>query len=305
MIAHEPNRSWVRDIRHLGANWTLRRLTRVTLITGVYAVIMSVLILRLRLEGRRPISGTFSLLGIILGIILVFRTNTAYDRWWEGRKLWGSIVNSSRNLAIQLDGLIPAADHETRSSFAYLIAGFALALSGQLRGEADSTSPVGAEPDGQGEPSPKHVPARIARAIIRRIGELHQPELSDDFDGLAIKYTHALLDAAGACERISKTPIPFSYSVFIRLFIVAYAAVLPIGLVPEYGYLAVPLVMLIIFALLGLELMAAEIEDPFGFDCNDLPTRTIADLIRADSAELLGVDHTARMVPDAPYSRVF
>ena len=134
---------------------------------------------------------------------------------------------------------------------------------------------------------------------------MHHPEASGGFDGLAIKYTHALLDTAGACERISKTPIPFSYSVFIRLFIVAYAAVLPVGLVSKYGYLAVPLVMLIIFPLLGLELMASEIEDPFGFDCNDLPTRVIADLIRADSAELLGVDHTARMVPGAPYSRVF
>jgi putative membrane protein len=293
------------DIRHLGASWTLRRLTRATLVTGIYAVAMSVLIIRLRLEGRQPISGTFSLLGIILSIVLVFRTNTAYDRWWEGCKLWGSIVDNSRNLAIQLDSLIPVGDHETRSSFASLSAGFALALSGHLRGEADPATLVGADPEGEGGSSPKHVPARIARAIIRRIGEVCQSSTNGGFDLLALEYAHALIDAAGACERIRKTPIPFSYSVFIKLFILAYAAILPVGLVPEYGYLAVPLVMLIIFALLGLELMASEIEDPFGIDCNDLPTGTIADLIRADAAELLGVDHTARKPPAAPYRRAF
>ena len=305
MIEYDPNRNWLRDIRHLGSSWTMRRLALATLTTGLYAVAMSVLIIQLKLEGRRPISGTFSLLGIILSIVLAFRTNTAYDRWWEGRKLWGSIINSSRNLAIQLDGLIPADDRETRSAFASLVGGFALALSGHLRGDAGPVGDiVGDDCDEQGLP-PKHAPARIARAIIRRIADLRDSGSIGGFDMLAVKYTHALVESGGACERIRRTPIPFSYSVFIKLFILTYAAVLPFGLVPEYGYLSVPLVMLIIFALLGLELMASEIEDPFGRDCNDLPTETLSELIRADVAELLGVGHVARKSPAAPYSRTF
>jgi putative membrane protein len=137
---------------------------------------------------------------------------------------------------------------------------------------------------------PTHVPAHIARVISRRIGELRNSGSIDGFDVRAtMPHTQALLDVAGGCERIRKTPIPFSYSVFIKLFILAYAAILPVGLVPEYGYFAVPLVMLIVFALLGLELMAGEIEDPFGLDCNDLPTGAIAEVIRDDAIELLGL----------------
>jgi ion channel-forming bestrophin family protein len=308
MIVYDPNRDWIRDIRHLGASWTLKRLARATLLIGLYTVAMSVAIIRLELEGRRAISGTFSLLGVILSIVLVFRTNSAYDRWWEGRKLWGSLVNHSRNLAIQLDALLPPDDHETRASFARLIADFALALSGHLRGQADPSTLVGTEIDPDRDPSdcpPEHVPAHIARVLLRRIGGLRQSGAIDGFDLLATKpHTQALLDVAGACERIRKTPIPFSYSVFIKLFILAYAAILPVGLVPEYGYLAVPLVMLIVFALLGLELMAAEIEDPFGLDCNDLPTGAIADLIRHDVTELLGLT-CVPLTTAAPYSKVF
>ena len=305
MIEYDPNRNWLRDIRHLGLSWTMRRLAFATLTTGVYTVAMSALIIRFKLEGRTPISGTFSLLGIILSIVLAFRTNTAYDRWWEGRKLWGSIVNSSRDLAIQLDSLIPADDRDSRSSFASLIGGFALALSGHLRGDAGSVDDlVGDDSDEHCVP-PHHAPARIARAIVRRIGELRRSGATVGLEVLALKYTHSLIDSAGACERIRRTPIPYSYSVFIKLFILSYAAVLPFGLVPEYGYLSVPLVMLIIFALLGLELMASEIEDPFGRDCNDLPTETLAGIIRADAAELLGVAHAPRNAPAVPYSRIF
>lgn len=304
MIEYDPNRHWLRDIRHLGTSWTLQRLARATLLTGLYSVIASVVIIRMNLEGHRAISGTFSLLGVILSIILVFRTNTAYDRWWEGRKLWGTLVNHSRNLAIQLDALLPAEDREVRASYARLIGNFARALSGHLRGKSDPSTL--AEIDEDCGPPPAHIPAHIARVIFRRIGGLRESGVIDGFDLLAMKpHTQALLDVAGACERIRKTPIPFSYSVFIKLFILAYAAILPVGLVPEYGYLSVPLVMLIVFALLGLELMAAEIEDPFGLDCNDLPTGTIAEAIRSDATELLGLTNPAREAPAAPYSKVF
>lgn len=304
MIEYDPNRNWLRDIRHLGASWTLKRLTRATLYTGLYTVVMSAVIIRLNLEGHRAISGTFSLLGVILSIILVFRTNSAYDRWWEGRKLWGTLVNHSRNLAIQLDALLPHDDHEARASFAHLIAAFATALSGHLRGQVDPSVVAGIKDEHDAPLS--HVPAHVARVIVGRITALRHSGVLDGFDILATKpHTQALLDVAGGCERIRKTPIPFSYSIFIKLFILAYAAILPIGLVPEYGYLAVPLVMLIVFALLGLELMAAEIEDPFGLDCNDLPTGAIADVIRVDVTILLGLTCPVRKATAAPYSRVF
>ena len=310
MIQYDPNRHWIRDIGHLGASWTLRRLAKYTLLSGLYSFAVSIPIIHWDLEGHQAISGTFSLLGVILSIILAFRTNSAYDRWWEGRKLWGSLVNHSRNLAIQLDALLPPEDMASRESFANLIAGFAQALSGHLRGQADVATLIGTgDDDGGCDPAtdpPDHIPAHIARVIVRRIAELRHRGLIDGPDMLATKpHTQALLDVAGACERIRKTPIPFSYSVFIKLYILVYAAILPFGLIPEYGYVAVPLVMLIFFALLGLELMAGEIEDPFGLDCNDLPTGTIADTIRYDATELLGLTCPARKPMPQPYSKVF
>jgi putative membrane protein len=309
MIEYDPNRDWIRDIRHLGTSWTLQRLARGTLLAGLYTVALSVLIIELDLEGNRAISGTFSLLGVILSIVLAFRTNSAYDRWWEGRKLWGTLVNHSRNLAIQLDALIPRDDREERASFAKLIADFALALSGHLRGKVDPSTWPGPVDDGECDPMaapPDHVPAYLARIIVGRIRDLRHSGAIDGFDMLATKpHTQALLDVAGACERIRRTPIPFSYSVFIKLFILTYVAILPVGLVPEYGYLAVPLVMMIVFALLGLELMAEEIEDPFGLDCNDLPTGAISDKIRYDVTELLGLTCPPREAPALPYSKVF
>ena len=311
MIEYSPNRNWWRDLRHLGASWTLRRIMRAVLAVGGYTLALSFLMIHFDIEVGRSISGTFSLLGVILSIVLVFRTNTAYDRWWEGRKQWGALVNHSRNLAIQLDAVLPAEDRAGRSAFARMIANFALALSEHLRGGVVTSSLIPPGPDEDVDSMdlaamPGHVPAHIARAIVGRIHDARRDGHIDGFDVLALKpHAQALLDIAGACERIRKTPIPFSYSVFIKLFIIVYAAILPVGLVPEYNYLAVPLVMIIVFALLGLELMAGEIEDPFGLDCNDLPTGTIAATIRSDAAELLRVAPERSQPAPLPYSKIF
>lgn len=318
MIEYSPNRAWFRDLKHLGTSWTLQRIVRATLAIGLYALLLSVLIINLKLEGNRLASGVFSLLGVILSIILAFRTNTAYDRWWEGRKQWGMLVNHSRNLAIQIDALFPSEDQGTRAVFARLIGNFAIALSGHLRGGVDHSvllgpipcegeaNGLGAIAKGTNAKGIGHVPAHMAREIVARIQAARREGELDGFDVLLLKpHTQALLDIAGACERIRKTPIPFSYSVFIKLYIVLYAAILPVGLVPEYGYLAVPLIMLIVFALLGLELMAEEIEDPFGLDCNDLATGTLAAMISTDVGELLGVAPVTIPLAVVPYSKVF
>lgn len=311
MIEYNPNRDWIRDLGHLGTSWTLRRIARAVLAVGAYAWALSVVLIRLDFDAGRLVSSVFSLVGVILSIILVFRTNTAYDRWWEGRKLWGSLVNHSRNLAIQIDASFPADDRASRAAFARAIANFAIALSGHLRGGANPSALVGPGPDEVDGLATNvhvagHLPARIAGEIVARVHAARREGAIDGIDVLAMKpHTQALLDVAGACERIRKTPIPFSYNVFIKLFIVLYAAILPVGLVPEYGYLSVPLVMLIIFALLGLELMAEEIEDPFGLDCNDLPTETIAATIRGDVAEILGAPAAPHEPAAALYSKLF
>ncbi|MDQ4140247.1 MAG: hypothetical protein M3142_06955, partial [Bacteroidota bacterium] len=110
---------------------------------------------------------------------------------------------------------------------------------------------------------------------------------------------------AGACERIKKTPIPFSYNVYLKLYISAYTLILPFGLLPIFGYAGIGLIMFIFFAFIGVELMAEEIEDPFGLDCNDLPTGDIAHTIKQNVYELLEVGHPEEAQPKQLYQKVF
>ena len=95
----------------------------------------------------------------------------------------------------------------------------------------------------------------------------------------------------GACERIRKTPIPFSYAVFIKIFISVYGILLPFALVATFGIFTAPIMMLIFFAFIGIEMMAEEIENPFGLDCNNLPIGTLANTIKANVFEILEAVH--------------
>lgn len=218
-----------------------------------------------------PLGPSFlSILGIILGLLLVFRTNTAYDRWWEGRRLWGQLVNVSRGLARQLSGL-PSG---RRASYAALLADFPTVLAAHLR------RPHGA-------PGPHRPNALLA--------EVHEAVRRDAADGALDPHTRLAIapllqafdDVLGGCERIRNTPIPFSHSSYIKQFVMLYALVMPFGLVREFGYGTVIACMFTFFATMGLELLANEIEEPFGTDRNDLPLDDIAAVIARDVKGLL------------------
>jgi putative membrane protein len=214
-----------------------------------------------------------SILGIILGLLLVFRTNTAYDRWWEGRKLWGQLVNVSRGLARQL--AIPLGAHgDRRTRYAALLGEFPSLLAAHLR-----------------RPNGTEGPHRPNEALLQLHGEVQQDLISGRFAAEHRIVLGPLLqqldDVLGACERIRNTPIPFSYSSYIKQFVILYAIMVPFGLVNDYHYGAVVASMFIFFATMGLELLATEIEEPFGTDSNDLPLDTIAGVIARDTAAIL------------------
>jgi ion channel-forming bestrophin family protein len=216
-----------------------------------------------------PLGPSFlSILGIILGLLLVFRTNTAYDRWWEGRRLWGQLVNVSRGLAQQLDAALPAGAPE-RAEYAELLARFPAALAEHLR----SFDRTGGE----------HVPNTIARALTRAVHrDVAVGHLPADGRLVLQPLLQAFNDVCGGCERIHRTPIPQSYSSYVKQFVLLYAFVMPFGLVAEFGYGTVVASMFTFFATMGLELLATEIEEPFGTDANDLPLDTISARIAGD-----------------------
>lgn len=292
MILYKTNQNWFSDVSHLARSWTMVRIMRSVFAIGVYAAIVCIAVAYLQLgDAIRLNTSVFSLLGVILSIFLVFRTNSAYDRWWEARKQWGALVNNTRNLAIYVRTMFPKDNSETRHFFAKHISNFCLALVEHLRDGTQLDKLVFLTDDDRSYYQHKgHIPNHIALQIFDRIAEAHRAGEINEGDYINIKAQHqSLLDILGACERIKKTPIPFSYAVYLKIFITAYGLMLPFALVNTFQLMTVPLVMFMFFALLGVELLGEEIEDPFGLDCNDLPTGDIAHTIKTNVFELLEV----------------
>ncbi|MEM8525122.1 MAG: bestrophin family protein [Bacteroidota bacterium] len=290
MINYKVNGNWFKDIAHLSKSWTMVKIVRAVLVFGVYATLVCLAIEWLGwMKFVQLNTSIFSLLGVILSIFLVFRTNTAYDRWWEARKQWGALVNNSRNLAIYVDTMFPESNEKVRHFMAKSIANFCIALVEHLRNGVKIEKLIHLNDLERAVYERKgHIPNYIAQQIFDRIASGHRGGEINEGDYINIKAQHqSLLDILGACERIKKTPIPFSYVVYLRLFIIIYGVLLPFALVSTFHLTTIPLAMFIFFSLLGIQLMAEEIEDPFGLDCNDLPTGDIAHTIKGNVYEIL------------------
>lgn len=290
MIYYKTNANWFGDLFHLYRSWTIQKIFRGVLMVGVYTTLVCLAVDFWELHVRIALNvQIFSLLGVILSIFLVFRTNTAYDRWWEGRKQWGALVNNTRNLAVYVHAMFPKQDQEVRRYFAKQISNFCIALVDHLRDGVKLDKLIYLSDDEKEVYQTKgHIPNYIAYEIFNRMAEAHRNQEITEGDYINIKDNHqALLDILGVCERIRRTPVPFSYAVYLKIYITAYAIMLPFALVTAFGWATIPLVMFIFFSLIGVELLGEEIEDPFGLDCNDLPTGDIAHTIKTNVFEIL------------------
>ena len=224
-----------------------------------------------------------SLTGTALGLVLVFRTNSSYDRFWEGRKQWGGIVNECRNLARQLSVWL-AADPALASEAITWTYALPYSIMQRLRTVAGlGTSLIGvAESDVQQIENSKHVPLAITNLITRRLLLARQRGLIDGFQMKSMDYNIGLLiDYCGACERIRSTPLPFAYTVHLRRVLIVYCFTLPLALIKDYGWTTIPTTLMISYILFGIEEIGVEIEDPFGLDTNDLPLQKYCSDIQA------------------------
>lgn len=230
-----------------------------------------------------------SLVGIVLGLFLVFRTNTAYDRWWEGRKHWGLLVNNTRNLAHKLNAFLDRSDSDNRNWFAKMIPNFVFSTKEHLRRgvKMDELEMADANFNDRLK-GVKHIPNRLSSMLYERVNDLYKDKkLSGNQLYIVDKELKQFSDILGACERIKNTPIPYSYTMYIKKFIFIYILTLPFGFVTIAGYMTVPIVILISYVLLSVELIAEEIEDPFGNDVNDLPTDELSLKIKDNVKEIL------------------
>jgi len=224
------------------------------------------------------------MLGFVISLLLVFRTNTAYDRWWEGRRMWGSLVNNSRNLALKLSSILK--DDKDKLFFREMIPNYAAVLHIHLK-DSDVSKQLFDNLDLEIDHH-KHRPNQLAQKLFERVNLLYENDkITGDQLIILNSEIQSFTDICGACERIKNTPIPYSYSAFIKKFIFFYVMTLPFGYAFSLGYYVVPVVVFIFYVLASLELIAEEIEDPFGDDENDLPTRKIAENIKKHVEELI------------------
>ncbi|CAN5749112.1 bestrophin family ion channel [soil metagenome] len=293
MISYNP-KEWFTFIFRFHKADTVRKLFPLIVAISVYSWIIAWLEMEFFKLGDtshvKNIPVLHNLLGFAISMLLVFRTNTAYDRWWEGRKLWGALVNNSRNFAIKLSVILKEDDVAEKGFFRKVIPAYAHALHNHLRAEKTRTSLF--END-HSHPinkidKDKHIPNQIALLIYKHLQQLYKSNKIDGNELITLNAEfQSFTDICGACERIKNTPIPYSYSVFIKKFIFFYIMTLPFGYVFSLGYYVIPVVAFIFYVLASLELIAEEIEDPFGHDDNDVPTEIIANNIHKHVAELL------------------
>jgi putative membrane protein len=295
MISYNP-KQWFSFIFRFHKADTFRKLFPLIVAISIYSAIIALLELEYwKLSNDSNVKNIplmHGLLGFAISMLLVFRTNTAYDRWWEGRKLWGALTNNSRNFAMKLEAILPEAEIAQRIFFKKMIPAFAQALHIHLHKEKTRLALFDDEDHGnyvqKNVKEDKHVPNQLALLMYRHINDLHK---QGTITGEQLLFLHPELqsftDICGACERIKNTPIPFSYSVFIKKFVFFYVMTLPFGYVFSLGYYVIPVVAFVFYVLASLELIAEEIEDPFGGDENDVPTEKIAQNIHKNVWEIL------------------
>ena len=229
-------------------------------------------------------SNVYVSMSVVLGLLLVFRTNSAYERWWEARKLWGKLVNVCRNLAIK-SCTLTEADRETTRRFAELIIAFPYALKEHLRGRHDSrTLPeefqtivldYGHQPNG------------LTFAIFQELAIWRKRGwINDDQMRIIDSESRELLEVCGGCERILKTPLAHSYRVFLQQCIILLLVTLPWGIVNDFRLWTIPIMFFEAYFMLGIECIAEAIEEPFGEHDDDLDLDGICQTIERTVHEI-------------------
>jgi putative membrane protein len=212
-------------------------------------------------------------LSLVLGWLLVFRTNSAYARWWEARTLWGSLINCSRNLSIKLQEFFPEMTDQQRRFLAGHLTEFPKALTCHLR-KIEYSGPAFQSA------APGHVPLAISQDIYRWIhGRLVDKPFDRDLLRILDCEASKLMDICGACERIAKTPMVGSYRIFARQCIFLFLFTLPWGLVQDFMWWTIPLTVVVSYFMVGMEIVAEHVEEPFGFDEDDLDLEGMSETI--------------------------
>ena len=289
MIKYNP-KFWFRHIFAFHKSDTFiviwKELTYIGLFTLLLAFLLKSFVKESDLEILGRLKDVFAMVGFVLSLLLVFRTNTAYDRWWEGRKKWGELVNNSRNLAIKIGSM--TTNKENEQFFNRMIPNYAFAMKEHLR-EGVLLDELDLNENELKEIGKlNHKTSFIAKQLYVRLHEMKQKNELTQEEFLALyDNLRNFSNITGACERIKNTPIPYSYSSFLKKFIFVFVGTLPLSFVPSFGYYSAFVSIFVFYVLVSMEILAEEIEDPFGKDENDLPTDDLCKKIKENVNEIL------------------
>ncbi len=259
------------------------------LLIGLYAVVPAFFKSqnRLRLLADVP-ADIHAALTLVLGWLLVFRTNTSYSRWWEARTLWGGLVNTVRNLSLKFVDLIEAPAADLRKIHRILNA-FPWTLKDHLR---DGASLEDSELFETGMTAPQHVPSFLVSKIYSKIREWKKNGHIDGHQLIVLdEDVRKLLEIVGGCERIRNTRLAQSYRTFARQCVFLYLATLPWGIVDDFAWWTVPLTAMISYFMLGMEIAAEHTEEPFGYDEDDLDLEALCRVIQSSVDEIFARGH--------------
>lgn len=253
------------------------------------------------LSFKVPLNPTpLTMFGFVLALFLGFRNSASYDRYWEARKLWGSLLNVSRSLTRQALTLRNSnADEPSTREFVKLLSGFSYALKHQLRKtdpQEDLKTRLG-ETHLAAVTAARYKPAVMINLLSewvckrrhdQRIDSVQQARFDENLDKLT--------EIVGGCERLASTPIPYSYRVLLHRTVYIYCLLLPFGLVDTLGWITPFIVVFIAYTFVAFDTIADEIEEPFGMQANDLALNSMCDMIEETVSELAGtpVDRKAR-----------
>lgn len=260
---------------------------------GIFGFLISVLHF-FNLPVSQPILGSV-IPSIVLGLLLVFRTNTAYERFWEGRKCWGSIVNTVRNLARQIwvsvEEISPE-DKEDKIKALRLVVAFGVATKLHLRGEAVNSELEELIPSSMYQKLKimNNPPLEVAFWIGDYLQQQYHRNCLNSYQLSSMQdLLNNLVDNLGACERILRTPMPLAYAIHLKQLLSLYCLLLPFQMVQSLGWWTGLISALVSFTLFGIEAIGLEIENPFGYDANDLPLDAICNTMKRNIDDLISL----------------
>lgn len=235
----------------------------------------------------------FTLMGVALAIFLGFRNSVSYERFWEARRQWGSILIAARSLVRQVVSVLPGESHAAfRLQLVRAVSAFAFALKHQLR-QTDAVADLALRLEAPAlaeVAAARFQPQIVLLQLANRLADEQRRDNLSEMQWLALDKSLSVLgETSGACERIASTPIPYTYRVLMNRTVMVYCLLLPVGLATSIGWLTPLIATFVAYTFLALEIIGEQIEEPFGTEPNDLALDALCHTIEYSVCEMAGL----------------